>query len=176
MILKFQDKEPRFHPTAWMAPGAMVIGDVEVGEESSIWFGAVVRGDINSVKIGARTNLQDMSVVHPAMHPVVIGDEVTAGHRALIHACTIGDRCLIGMGCIILDGAEIGDDCMVAAGAVVTPGTKIPARTLVMGAPAKPKRELSDSDLKGMRLGLEEYLELTRAYSAQVNLNPFAGK
>ncbi len=176
MILNFKDKVPRFHPTAWVAPGAWVIGDVELGEESSIWYGAVARGDINSVRIGVRTNIQDLSIVHPAERPVIVGDEVTVGHRALLHACEVGSRCLIGMGCIILNGAKIGDECIVAAGSIVTQGTEVPPRTLVMGSPAKPKRKLTEKDINVMRMGLEEYLHLTRTYASQFNENPAAKK
>jgi carbonic anhydrase/acetyltransferase-like protein (isoleucine patch superfamily) len=176
MILNFKGKEPRFHPSAWVAPGAVVIGDVEVAEDASIWYNAVVRGDINSVRIGRRTNLQDLCVVHPAVSPVLIGDEVTVGHRAILHACTIGHRCLIGMGSIVMDGVSIGDDCMVAAGAIVTPGTVVPARTMVMGTPARPRKELTDQELEGIKLGLEEYLQLTKAHAAIANENPGSKK
>ncbi len=173
MILKFKDKEPMFHPSVWVAPDATVTGDVVVGKESSIWFGAVVRGDINYIRIGARTSIQDLCIIHvnAGLFPTLIGDEVTVGHRALLHGCTIGNRCLIGMGSIIMDGVKIGDGCMVAAGALVTPGTVIPPRTVVMGSPAKPKRGCTQDDLEVLRLGVLEYLELARTYAAQVNIN-----
>jgi carbonic anhydrase/acetyltransferase-like protein (isoleucine patch superfamily) len=171
MILKFKDREPNFHPSVWVAPDATVTGDVEVGKDSSIWFGAVIRGDVNYVRIGEMTSIQDLCVLHPALHPVLIGDEVTVGHRALLHGCTIGNRCLIGMGSIILDRARIGDECMVAAGALVTSGTVIPARTVVMGSPAKAKRACTQEELEGIRLGVLEYIQLARTYAAQVNIN-----
>lgn len=176
MLLKFKNKEPRFHESVWVAPDAVVTGDVEVGEDSAIWFGAVLRGDINAVRIGARTNIQDLCVLHPAAFPVEIGDDVTVGHRAILHACSIGSGCLIGMGSIILDGAKIGDECMVAAGSLVTSGTEIPSRTVVMGSPAKPRREITDRELQGFAGGRLRYIELARTYMAQVNINPAAKK
>lgn len=178
MIIRYEGVEPKFHPSVWVAPSATVSGDVEMAEDSSVWFGAVIRGDINTVRIGKRTSIQDLCVIHVtlARFGTFIGDDVTVGHRALLHGCTIGNRCLVGMGCIILDGVEIGDECMVAAGSIVTPGTVVPPRTVVMGAPAKPKREITPQELKGFHAGVMEYVHLARTYAAIMNANPFTEK
>ncbi len=149
MLGRYGDKYPKMDGSVFVAPNAVVIGDVELGLQSSVWFGSVVRGDVNYIRIGAMTNIQDNSVIHvtTAKYPSIIGDEVTMGHRVLVHGCVIGSRCLIGMGAIILDGVEIGDECLVAAGALVAPNTKIPPRSLVMGFPAKVVRELKSDDV-----------------------------
>ncbi|MFY9271324.1 MAG: gamma carbonic anhydrase family protein, partial [Candidatus Manganitrophaceae bacterium] len=144
-VHRFQDKTPRIPATVFIASSAQVIGDVEIGEESSIWFGTVVRGDVNHIRIGARTNVQDLSVLHVTRrtHPLIIGNEVTAGHRVTLHGCTVHDRVLIGMGAILLDGAEIGAGSIIGAGALVTEGAKIPPGTLALGVPARVKRSLT---------------------------------
>ena len=128
ITLPYLGKAPRLAASAWLAEGTVVTGDVEIGEESSIWFGTVIRGDVNSVRIGARTNVQDQCTVHVTggTHPTVIGDEVTVGHRAVLHGCTVLDRCLIGIGAIVLDGAVVGPDAMVGAGALVPPRMIVP--------------------------------------------------
>lgn len=146
MIREFYGKKPIVHPDAFIAETAVLIGDVEIGKDSSVWYGAVLRGDINSIKIGERTNIQDNCVIHIDIDkPTVIGDDVTVGHGAILHGCTIGNAVLIGMGAVVLDGAQIGDGCVIAAGAVVKERANIPPRTLVAGIPAKPKRELDPS-------------------------------
>lgn len=139
---------------------AHVIGDVEIGEESSVWFNAVVRGDVNYIRIGKRTNIQDGCVLHVARRtlPLVIGDEVTVGHNATLHACTVGTRVLIGMGATVMDGAEIGDNSIVAAGSLVTPNTKIPEGSMVMGSPAKVKRELTEEEKRSVRDSAAHYV------------------
>ena len=144
---------PTLGPRVFVAPNATVIGDVVVGEDSSLWFGAVVRGDAYPIRIGNRTNVQDNAVVHitGGKASTTIGDDVTVGHLALVHGCTIGNRCLIGMGSIILDGAIIEDDCLVAAGALVPPRMRVPAGSLVMGRPAKVVRRLDSADLEHIR-------------------------
>ena len=145
----YDGKTPRIAPSAFLAEGSVVVGDVEIGERSSLWFGTVVRGDVNHVRIGARTNVQDLTVVHVTSrtHPTVIGDDVTVGHRAVLHGCTIKDRCLVGIGAIVLDGAVVGPDAMVGAGALVPPGMVVPPGTLVLGAPAKVKRQLTADEI-----------------------------
>ncbi len=139
---------------------AHVIGDVEIGEESSVWFNAVVRGDVNYIRIGKRTNIQDGCVLHVARRtlPLVVGDEVTVGHNATLHACTVGTRVLIGMGATVMDGAEIGDNSIVAAGSLVTPNTKIPEGSMVMGSPAKVKRELTEEEKRSVRDSAAHYV------------------
>jgi carbonic anhydrase/acetyltransferase-like protein (isoleucine patch superfamily) len=152
----------------WVAPGATVIGDVEIDAGSSVWFGAVVRGDIHSIRIGARTNLQDHAVVHVTrdLFPVRIGDEVTVGHRATVHGCTVGDGALVGIGAVVLDGAEIGDEALVAAGALVPPGAVVAPRTLVVGTPARAVRELSPDEVAEQRARALAYVRDARAYAA----------
>jgi len=166
LILPYGDRSPVLRPGVWIAPGAVVIGDVEIGEDSSVWFGTVVRGDIHFIRIGARTNLQDHCVVHVTRDrfPTVIGDEVTVGHRATVHGCTVGDGALIGIGASVLDGAVIGAEALVAAGAVVAPGFQVPPRTLVRGIPARPARELGAEEIATQRRRAHEYVETARGY------------
>jgi gamma-carbonic anhydrase len=166
VILAFQGARPQVHPDAFVEETALVIGDVVLGAESSVWFHTVVRGDDNFIRIGERTNLQDLVMVHITHEtaPTRIGSEVTVGHRAVIHGATIGDHCLIGMGAIVLDQAEIGDHCLVAAGAVVPPGFKAPARSLIAGLPAKVVREVNEAHLKLIDDSLHQYLRLQKAY------------
>jgi gamma-carbonic anhydrase len=166
LILPFAGRFPRIDPEAWVAPGVAVIGDVEIGPGSSLWFGSVVRGDVHSVRIGARTNLQDLCVVHVTRHlfSTHLGDEITVGHRAVVHGCRIGDGALIGIGAIVLDGAEVGEEALIGAGAVVTPGTKIPARVLALGAPARVIRVLSASEREEQRGRAHHYVALARAH------------
>lgn len=155
----YEGRTPRIAASAFLAEGSVVVGDVEIGEGSSIWFGTVVRGDVNSIRIGARTNVQDLSVVHVTSrtHPTVIGDDVTVGHRAVLHGCTVKDRCLVGIGAIVLDGAVVGPDAMVGAGALVPPGMVVPPGTLVLGAPAKVRRELAPEELASLRASAASY-------------------
>lgn len=144
MIASVFGKDPKISPTAWVARSADVLGDVTLGEHVSVWFNAVVRGDVNHVVIGDYTNVQDGTVIHVTHGglPTIIGKRVTIGHKALLHACTVGDDCLIGMGAILLDGAEIGEGSVVAAGALVTSGKKFPPGSMIMGSPAKVVRAL----------------------------------
>jgi len=168
MNLEFLASEPTIHPSAFVAPSADVLGDVSIGEESSIWYGCVLRGDINRIVIGARTNVQDASVVHLADdRGVRIGDYVTVGHRALIHACTIGDGALVGMGAIIMDGASVGARSIIGAGSLVLAGTQIPPGSLVVGSPAKVVRELDPHEqAEGRRLA-EKYVLVSRRFIAR---------
>jgi len=160
MIHSFKDKTPEIHSSAWVAESAQVIGDVVIGEESSIWFNAVIRGDVNYIRIGKRSNIQDGCVLHVARrtHPLIIGDEVTVGHNVTLHACTIGNRCLIGMGATVMDGTEVGENSFIAAGSLVTPGTKIPPGSMVMGSPAKVKRPLTEEEIRRIRESAAHYV------------------
>jgi carbonic anhydrase/acetyltransferase-like protein (isoleucine patch superfamily) len=160
---------PRLPESAFVAEGALVIGDVEVGERSSIWFGAIVRGDVNAIRIGARTNIQDLSVVHVTSHthPTSIGDDVTVGHRVTLHGCTVKDRCLIGIGAVVMDGAVIGPDAMVGAGSLVPPGMVVPPGTLALGSPARVKRELTPEEVAFFRRSAENYAGYAERYRAE---------
>lgn len=164
-IQKFLGTPPQVHPSAYVAPGATVIGDVTLGAESSVWFSAVVRADINRIVIGPRSNIQDGAVVHLADDfGTFIGELVTVGHKAIVHACTVADEVLVGMGAIILDGAEIGARSIIGAGALVTGGKKIPPGSLVIGSPGKVVRQLSLEEQAGIRGWADRYVEVSRAY------------
>ena len=140
---------PRLPPSVFVDLSAQVIGDVEMGEESSVWMNAVVRGDVHWIRIGRRSNIQDNTVVHVqnGTHPTTIGDEVTIGHAAIVHGCTIGNRVLVGMGAILLNGSTVGEDSIVAAGSLLTEESRFPPRSLIMGSPAKVKRPLTDQEV-----------------------------
>ncbi len=168
-VRSFGGKAPSVDASAFVAPGAVVLGDVVIGERSSIWFGCVVRGDVNAIRIGARTNVQDLTTVHVTSktHPTVIGDEVTIGHRVVLHGCTIKDRCLVGIGSVVMDGAVVGPESVVGAGALVPPGMVVPPRTLVMGSPAKVKRDLSVAELEALRKSADNYVEYAARYVAE---------
>ena len=161
MIRKFKGTQPSIDPSAYVDQSAQVIGDVEIGAESSVWMNVVLRGDVNHIRIGARTNIQDLTMVHVMneTHPTIIGDEVTIGHSAVIHGCTIDDRVLIGMQAMLLNGVHVERDCIIAAGTLLTEGTRIPAGSLVMGRPGKVKRPLNEAELAEVR-------RLSRAYVA----------
>ena len=166
MIIPFNSIKPKIHEIAFIADDAAVIGDVEVGEDSSVWFGSVVRGDMNFIRIGARTNIQDITVVHVTSntHPTILEDEITVGHRVVLHGCHVESGCLIGIGAILLDGVRVGRSSLVAAGSLLTPGTQIPPRSLVMGAPAKVKRELTAAELAHLDQSWRNYVELKKQY------------
>lgn len=159
------ESEPVIHPTAFIASGAIVIGAVELGEYSSVWYTSVMRGDINRIVIGAKSNVQDGCVLHVSDdHACIIGESVTIGHRAVVHACTVGNEVLVGMGAIILDGAVIGARSIIAAGALVTKGMVVPEGSLVMGSPAKVVRTLNHEEQESIgRLALK-YVEVSRRY------------
>lgn len=165
-ILPYEGKRPEIDQTAFLADGVRVVGDVTIGPDSSIWYNTVVRGDINYVRIGRGTNIQDLSVLHVTheTHPLQIGDQVTVGHKATLHGCTIMSRCLIGMGAIVLDGAVVEEQAMVAAGAVVPPGMKVPSGTLVAGVPAKVIRELTEDELAGFLPSADRYIRYARKH------------
>ena len=166
MLRPYCGRLPVIHPTAYVDDTAQVIGDVEIGAESSIWMNVVVRGDVNYIRIGARSNVQDGTVVHVMhdTHPTLVGDDVTIGHAAIVHGCVIHNRVLIGMGAIVLTGATIGEDVIVAAGALVTEHAVIPPRSLVMGMPAKVTRSLTDRDLTSIRVHAENYVRYRQDY------------
>lgn len=152
---------PRVHPTAWVAEGAVLDGDVELGPDASVWYGCVLRADLAPIRIGARSNLQDGTVVHLGdRDPTVVGEDVVVGHRAVLHGCTIGDACLIGLGATILDGAILGSGSLVGAGAVVPAGLEVPPRSLVLGLPAKVVRPLDDTAEAFHRALAAKYLRL----------------
>jgi len=168
MIFPYHGKSPSIGRDVFVAPGAAVIGDVTLGEGASVWFSAVLRGDINRIEIGAGTNVQDGAVIHVAGDkPAIVGRDVTVGHGAIIHAATVGDGCLVGMGATILDGAVIGERSLVGAGALVTPNTVIPAGSLVVGSPAKAKRPLTPEEIAGMADNARRYVELAGNYAAE---------
>ncbi len=166
MILPFKDLMPKVAHSAFIAENATVIGDVEIGEHSSVWFGSVIRGDVNHVRIGARTNIQDLTVIHVTSktHPTILEDEITIGHRVVLHGCYVESGCLIGIGAILLDGVRIGARSLIAAGSLVTPGTIIPPQSLVMGSPARVKRELTDDELANLDRSWRNYVELKSRY------------
>lgn len=165
MILEYCGRLPKLHPTVFVAETAVVIGNVEIGENSSIWFGAILRGDINLIKIGSRTSIQDNCVVHVDRDkPVIVGDDVTVGHGAILHGCSIGNCVLVGMGAKVLDGAKVGDGSIIAAGSVVREGQEIPSGVLVAGIPAVVKREL-DAETKELLLEhAKRYSEYAMTY------------
>ena len=173
MIMDYKEYSPSLGKNSWVAPSADVIGEVTVGEDCSIWFGCVVRGDVHYITIGDRTNIQDLSMVHITHHkkadrsdghPTVIGNDVTVGHRVMLHGCTIEDACLIGMSATILDGAVIGKESIVGAGSLVTKNKKFPPRSLIMGSPAKVVRSLNDEEVKELYASATRYVEFKNSY------------
>jgi carbonic anhydrase/acetyltransferase-like protein (isoleucine patch superfamily) len=166
MLRPHRGRMPRVHPTAYIDVSAQVIGDVEIGEESSVWMTVVIRGDVHRIRIGRRSNVQDGTVVHvmKATHATTIGDEVTIGHAAVIHGCTVENRCLIGMGAILLNGAHVGEGSIVAAGTLVVEGMEIPPRSLVMGSPAKLKRSLTDVEVAEIQAYADRYVQYRLDY------------
>lgn len=175
MLHKFKNTLPTLGKETWVASSADVVGDVTCGEECSIWFGCVVRGDVHYIKIGSRTNIQDLSMIHVTHYkngdkstgnPTVIGDDVTVGHRVMLHGCTIENACLIGMSATILDGAVIGKESIVGAGALVTKNKVFPPRSLIMGTPAKVVRELNDEEVAELYASAKRYVEFKKDYQA----------
>ena len=167
IIRSFGDAHPRLHQSVWVAPGAAVIGDVEIGADSSVFYGSVLRGDVERIRIGERTNIQDQATLHvtAGRFPTILGNEITVGHRAVVHGCRVGDGALIGIGSIILDGAEIGENALVAAGAVVTPGSTIAAGMLAVGMPARVLRALGRDDIEIQRARTLRYIETARSHA-----------
>lgn len=169
MIRSFQGVEPQVHATAFVADSAQVIGDVHIGEQSSIWFNTVVRGDMFYIRIGDRTNVQDNCVIHTrtGTHPAILEDEVTVGHSVTLHGCYVEHGSLIGIGSILLDDVRVGARSLVAAGSLLSPGTIIPPRSLVMGMPARVKRGLTDEEVEGLNAYWQNYVEYTKRYKAE---------
>jgi len=167
MLRRFKTKLPDVDPSAYVDESAQVIGDVTIGAESSVWMNVVMRGDVHFIRLGCRSNVQDATIVHVMRdtHPTVIGDEVTIGHGAIIHGCTIGSRVLVGMGTLILNGAVIGDDVILAAGSLITEGAVIPPRSLVMGRPGTVRRPLTDADVASIRGYAENYVRYRKDYA-----------
>ena len=167
MIIEFEGKKPKIHPTAWVAPTAVIIGDVEIGPDASVFYGCVLRGDVNAIRIGARTNIQDNSVLHvDGDAPCVLGEDVTIGHMALVHGTTVGDGTLVGMKSTLLSRSVIGAGALIAAGAVVLEGMEIPDRALAAGVPAKIRRELSEEQSAGFIPHAGRYVELSKRHNA----------
>ncbi len=166
MLRPYRGQLPRVHPTAFVDQSAQVIGDVEIGEESSVWMCAVIRGDVHWIRVGKRTSIQDGAVVHgmTGTHPTSIGDNVTVGHGAVLHGCTVENQCLIGMGAILLNGAHVGAGSIVAAGTLVVEGMKVPPKSLVMGSPGKVKRLLTHAEIADIQLYADRYVEYRMEY------------
>ncbi len=166
MIKRFVDKKPQIHETAYISDDAIVIGDVEISGNASIWFGSILRGDVNFIRIGARTNIQDGSIIHVSSktHSTILENDITVGHRVTLHGCYVESNCLIGIGSIILDGARIGKNSLVAAGSLITPGTQIQPGSMVMGSPAKVKRPLTEEEIAGIEQSARKYIELSAIY------------
>ena len=177
-LIAFEGMAPRVDPAAFVAPGARLIGDVELGPEASVWYNCVLRGDMNRIRIGARSNVQDGTVIHvdpprpggPAQgFPCTIGEEVLIGHIAMVHGCTLEDRAFVGLGAIVMDGCVIESDAMLAAGAMLTQGKRIPSGQLWAGRPAKYVRDLRPEDLAAMRLGVAHYVALARRHAGALS-------
>jgi len=173
MLLRYKDWFPKVKENVWVAPNSTVIGNVEIGKESSVWFGCVIRGDVHFIKIGDRTNIQDLTMIHvthytkPDMsdgYPTIIGNDVTIGHKVMLHGCTIEDACLIGMNSTILDGAVIGKESIVGAGSLITGGKKFPPRSLILGSPAKVIRELSEDEVNELYRSAKRYVDFKNKY------------
>lgn len=169
MIRAYRSITPRIAPSAYVDETAQVIGDVELGEESSLWMNVVVRGDVNWIRIGRRTNIQDGTIVHVMRdtHPTTVGNEVTVGHGVILHGCTVADRCLIGMRAVLLNGAEVGEDCIVAAGTLLPEDASIPPRSLVMGTPGKVRRELTPDEVASIKDYADRYVGYRLDYIAK---------
>ncbi|MFZ1701566.1 MAG: gamma carbonic anhydrase family protein [Pyrinomonadaceae bacterium] len=162
----FRGVTPRIHPTAFITDDAIIIGDVEIGEDASVWFGSIIRGDVNYIRIGARTNIQDGTIIHVSSktHPTILEEQITVGHRVTLHGCHVESGCLIGIGAILMDGVRVGANSLVGAGSLLTPGTQIPSRSLVLGSPARVKRELTEEELAYLDKSWRNYVELKRHY------------
>jgi carbonic anhydrase/acetyltransferase-like protein (isoleucine patch superfamily) len=169
MIRAYRGIVPTIDPSVYIDPGAQVIGDVVIGPRSSVWCNTVIRGDVNIIRIGARTNIQDLSILHVTRRTasLVIGDEVTVGHGVILHGCTIKDRCLIGMGAIVMDGAVVGEESIIGAGALVTEGTVVPPRTLAVGAPAKVRRPLRPEEIAFLAQSAAQYVRDAEDYRTE---------
>lgn len=170
MLLSHKGIQPKLGEGVFIAPTALVVGDVQIGDGSSVWFGAVVRGDMHWIRIGRETNIQDLCVLHvtTGRHPLTVGSEVTVGHRVVLHGCTVGDRVLVGMGSVLLDGCVIGDESIVAAGSLVPEGAVFPPRSVLMGAPAKRVREATDADIARILEGRDNYRHTAAVFLSEL--------
>ena len=173
MILEFEGKKPQIHHSVRIFDNVSIIGDVSIDKDSSVWFGSVIRGDLNAIKIGKRTNIQDLVIIHtlqqgdgtfPNGLPTIVGDDCTIGHRVTLHACKIGNHCLIGMGSVVLDNAIVGDDCFITAGSVLLKNKKYPPMSLISGNPAKIVRPLQPKEIEAIKKEAQFYLELKGRY------------
>lgn len=166
MIRDFLETAPEIHRSAFIAENAVVIGDVKIGEDSSVWYGCVLRGDVNYIRIGNRTNIQDLTMIHVSRHdyPTIVEDEVTVGHSVTLHGCVVETGSLIGIGSTVLDGARIGKNSLVAAGSLVTPNTVIPDGSFVLGSPARVRRSLTPEEIEDQRRFWKGYVELSEMY------------
>ncbi|MFC4293950.1 gamma carbonic anhydrase family protein [Novosphingobium tardum] len=175
-IIAIHGKSPQIHPSAFIAPGCRIIGDVTIGEEASVWYNCVIRAEVNRIVIGARSNVQDGSVIHcdpprpgdPEGSPTLIGEDVLIGHMAMVHGCILDDRAFVGLGAIVMDKCRIGSDAMLAAGAMLTPGKQIPSGELWSGRPAAYMRHLPEPAIAGMRGGVAHYVENARHHAAAI--------
>lgn len=169
MLRTYRGITPSVATSAFIEDTAVVIGDVAIGSESSVWFNAVIRGDVHSIRIGHRTNIQDLCLLHVThdTHPLTLGDDITVGHHVVLHGCTIHDRVLIGMGAIIMDGAVIEEDCVIGAGALITRNIHIPSRSLVMGSPAKVNRLLTDAEVQWIKESAANYIRYAQQYVSE---------
>jgi carbonic anhydrase/acetyltransferase-like protein (isoleucine patch superfamily) len=160
---------PQVAPSAFIEASAQLIGDIHIGEDSSVWFNCVIRGDVHHIRIGNNTNVQDGSIIHvtSGRFPAIIGDRVTIAHGVILHGCTVMDRSLVGIGSIILDGVTIGEESIVAAGSLVTPGTVVPPRSLVMGSPARVRRQVTDEEIDWIDTHWKSYVEYKNSYLSQ---------
>ncbi len=166
MLKSYRGVSPTIAPNTFIEDSAMVIGDVTIGSDSSVWFHAVVRGDVHSIRIGHRTNVQDLCMLHVThkTYPLTLGDDITVGHHVVLHGCTLHDRILIGMGAIIMDGVTIEEDCIIGAGALVTERSHIPPNSLVIGSPAKIKRSLNEAEKQWIKESAENYVRYAQHY------------
>ena len=172
MIRPFRGIHPQIDPTAFVEESAQIVGDVHIGAHSSVWFGAVIRGDVFHIRIGARTNVQDGTVIHVSngTHATILEDEVTVGHNVTLHGCYVERGSLIGIGAIVMDACRVGEHSLVAAGALLSPGTIVPPRSLVLGVPARVKRQLTDAEVADLDVFWQNYVEYTRVYREEYGI------
>jgi carbonic anhydrase/acetyltransferase-like protein (isoleucine patch superfamily) len=170
-IVEFDGARPEVHPEAWVAPGVVLVGKAVIAARASVWYGAVLRADMDSITLGARSNLQDGTIVHTDYgFPTTIGEGVSVGHRAVLHGCTVADEVLVGMGAVVLNGARIGEGSLIAAGTVILEGAEIPPGSLVAGVPGKVRRQLNDEERDRVRLNAEHYLTLAASHAEATRL------
>lgn len=168
-IRAFKGVAPRIHPSCFIEDSAQIIGDVELGEDCSVWFNTVIRGDVHSIRLGRRTNVQDLCMIHVEAQAFAtrLGDEVTVGHHAVLHGCEVGNRVLVGMGAVLMNGVVVGDDCLIAAGALLTPGTRVPPGSLALGSPARVKRPVTAEERSWIARSAENYVRYAREHRAE---------